>query len=154
MKYNQLDLTPKSPAKRVGRGIASGKGKTAGRGTKGQKARTGATRSPGFSGGQNPLMQQLPKLPGFKSHYPKNNIVTTSQLDSLDLKTVDNAVLAEKGLIKQPYTNVKVLFDAPLKQIVNLKLQGASAKAIDAISKAGGSFEKVPLPMRPSSKAK
>ena len=61
MKYNELEIRPKKLAKRVGRGISAGQGKTAGRGTKGQKSRTGYRKNPGFEGGQNPLMQALPK---------------------------------------------------------------------------------------------
>ena len=67
MKYNELSPVAGKSRKRVGRGIAAGQGKTAGRGTKGQGARTGSSKRPGFEGGQNPLMQRLPKLAGFKS---------------------------------------------------------------------------------------
>ncbi len=71
MKFNELNMTAKKSKKRVGRGIAAGHGKTAGRGTKGQNARTGGVR-PGFEGGQNPLMQRFPKLRGFTiSHRPR-----------------------------------------------------------------------------------
>ncbi len=68
MKFNELTTTHKKSPKRVGRGIAAGQGKTAGRGTKGYGARTGSKARPGFAGGQNPIMQALPKLPGFRSH--------------------------------------------------------------------------------------
>ena len=81
MKYNELRINQTETAKRVGRGIAAGQGKTAGRGTKGQEARTGSSNAPGFAGGQNPLMQRLPKLPGFRSHQSKPKLVYTGQLD-------------------------------------------------------------------------
>ena len=67
MKYHELQVNSNRDARRVGRGISAGQGKTAGRGTKGQRSRTGSGRRPGFEGGQNPLMQRLPKLPGFRS---------------------------------------------------------------------------------------
>jgi len=66
MKYNELNISKDKNARRVGRGISAGRGKTAGRGTKGQKARAGSRRKPGFEGGQNPLMNRIPKLRGFK----------------------------------------------------------------------------------------
>ena len=77
MKYHELTTTKNKKINRVGRGIAAGQGKTAGRGTKGQGARTGSSKKPGFAGGSNPLMQKLPKLPGFKSHRPKVETVYT-----------------------------------------------------------------------------
>src|ERR1700729_2797599 len=98
MKYNELDIASHKNPKRVGRGIAAGQGKTAGRGTKGQNSRTGSSKKPGFEGGQNPLMQRLPKLHGFHSHKVGNEIVFTGQLDQFANKTVDSAVLADKGL--------------------------------------------------------
>jgi large subunit ribosomal protein L15 len=152
MKYDKLDLSPKKSAKRVGRGIASGKGKTAGRGTKGQGARAGSTRRPGFSGGQNPLMQQLPKLPGFKSHFEKAELVFIDQLDDLKKKIVDNYVLFDAHLISTPHSKVKLLHRGELKSSVSVKLQGASAQAVDALTKAGGVFEKVNIVMRPAKK--
>src|SRR5947209_1277427 len=107
MKYNELQLKKNKPGKRVGRGIAAGQGKTAGRGTKGQKARTGASARPGFEGGQNPLMQRLPKLPGFRSIHTKAELVYTGQLDRFANNTVDTAALAEAGLISSAYVSVK-----------------------------------------------
>src|SRR5258708_38708109 len=98
MKYNDLHITPHYQSKRKGRGIASGKGKTAGRGTKGYGSRTGSHKRPGFIGGQNPLMQQLPKLHGFHSLKAKAINVYTGQLDALAGKAIDTAVLAEHGL--------------------------------------------------------
>ncbi len=144
MKFNDLDVTKNRSAKRVGRGIAAGQGKTAGRGTKGQKARAGSSRKPGFEGGQNPLMQRLPKLHGFTSHKPVTENVFTSQLNSLKAKTIDNFVVAEAGLVTNPYVNVKLLVKGEVSRAVTVKLQSASENAIAAIQKAGGSFDTVP----------
>jgi len=152
MKYNELQIKKNKSAKRVGRGISAGQGKTAGRGTKGQGARTGSSKRPGFSGGQNPLMQQLPKLPGFRSFRTKAENVYTDQLDQFASKTVDTTVLADKGLITNPYVQVKLLVRGDVTKKVTVKLQGASEKAIEAVQAAGGSFEKVPRLARASRK--
>jgi large subunit ribosomal protein L15 len=151
MKYNDLTSLHRSSPKRVGRGIAAGQGKTAGRGTKGQGARTGSSKRPGFEGGQNPLMQRLPKLHGFKSHHVRAENVFTDQLNDLGA-TVDNQLLADKGLVTSPYVRVKLLARGELTKKVTVKLQSASGSALEAIEKAGGSFEKTARPMRPASK--
>lgn len=143
MKYNELKVSSYRKSTRVGRGIAAGKGKTAGRGTKGQGSRTGSGRKPGFEGGQNPLMQRLPKLPGFRSNIPKAENVYTGQLDKLT-GTVDNNILFNAGLISSPYTRVKLVVKGDVTKKVTVKLQGASESAIAAIQKAGGSFSAVP----------
>ena len=149
MKYHELTSTSQKSPKRVGRGIAAGQGKTAGRGTKGQGARTGSSKRPGFEGGQNPLMQRLPKLRGFRSLKPKAENVYTDQLVTLGTK-VDNKVLAEKGLTTSEYVAVKLLFRGEVSKSVAVNLQGASAKAVDALQTAGGSFTQVPRVMRPA----
>lgn len=141
MKYNDLNLTKFKRAGRVGRGIAAGQGKTAGRGTKGQGSRTGSSAKPGFAGGQNKLMQQLPKLPGFTSHRIKAETVYTGQLDSLKSKLITNKVIAEAGLTSNEYVNVKLILKGEVTKPVTVKLQSASASAIEAVQKAGGSFE-------------
>jgi large subunit ribosomal protein L15 len=143
MKYNELNVTSNRSSRRVGRGIAAGQGKTAGRGTKGQKSRTGKGRRPGFEGGQNPLMQRLPKLPGFRSIRPKAENVYTGQLDGLG-GTVDNNSLFNAGLVSSPYTRVKLVSKGTVTKKVAVKLQGASESAIAAVQKVGGSFDKVP----------
>ncbi len=143
MKYNELQVQGNKNAKRVGRGISAGGGKTAGRGTKGQNARTGGGVRPGFEGGQNPLMKRLPKLPGFRSPHPKAENVYTGQLDQFGTKTITNEVLAEAGLVSSPYTRVKLVLKGDVTKKVTVKLQGASAGAVAAITKAGGSFEAV-----------
>ena len=141
MKYHQLRAVKPRPGKRVGRGIAGGQGKTAGRGTKGQKSRTGYSANPGFAGGSNPLMQKLPKLPGFRSYHTAAETVYTGQLESLGL-SIDAHRLAQAGLISNPYVVVKLLVKGDLTKKVTVKLPQASMNAITAVEKAGGSFER------------
>ena len=154
MKFNELNLERNKSGKRVGRGISAGQGKTAGRGTKGQKARTGSSRKPGFEGGQNPLMQRLPKLRGFKSYRTKAETIYTGQLEQFGGKTVDTAALAEAGLITSPYVNVKLLKSGTLTKKVTVKLQSVSETARAAVEEAGGSFEKAARTGRPVTSAK
>jgi large subunit ribosomal protein L15 len=151
MKYNELELTANRKGTRVGRGIAAGGGKTAGRGTKGQNARTGGGVRPGFEGGQNPLMNRIPKLRGFRAVKPKAQVVYTSQLNALG-GSVDNAKLAEAGIITSEFVRVKVVLNGELTKKVAVSTQGASKSAIAAITKAGGSFTAVPMPGRPTTK--
>jgi len=153
MKYNELTSRARQSPKRVGRGIAAGQGKTAGRGTKGQGARTGSSKKPGFEGGQNPLMQRLPKLHGFASHKVRAENVFTDQLDRLGAK-VDNEVLAAAGLISSQYVRVKLLFRGDVTKKVAVSLQAASETAVEAVQKAGGTFAVVPRTMRPATKKK
>ncbi len=148
MKYHELTTTKKKSGRRVGRGIAAGQGKTAGRGTKGQGARTGYSKKPGFEGGQNPLMQRLPKLRGFRSLRVAAKNVYTDQLVALGTK-VDNKTLADAGLIENEFVSVKLLFRGEVSKKVDVNLQGASAKAVEALQVSGGSFTQVARPMRP-----
>ncbi len=143
MKYHELEVVSNRTARRVGRGIAAGRGKTAGRGTKGQKSRTGSGRRPGFEGGQNPLMQRLPKLRGFRSHRTAAENVYTGQLNNLGV-TIDNFVLADAGLITNPYVKVKLVVKGKVTKKVSVKLQAASVTAIEALQKHGGSFQVTP----------
>ena len=152
MKYHELELSKNRKTKRVGRGISAGQGKTAGRGTKGQGARTGSKAKPGFAGGQNPLMQALPKLPGFTSHRAKAHNVYTGQLDALKVKIIDAQVLAEAGLIASAFERVKLLNKGDVKSALTVKLSGASEAAIAKLQEAGGSFEKVAKLQRQSAK--
>jgi len=154
MKFNDLNVAGRKSPKRVGRGIAAGQGKTAGRGTKGQGARTGWSKRPGFEGGQNPLMQRLPKLNGFRSYKVKNEIVFTDQLDGLAGKTIDNQALAANGLVSSAHANTKLLLRGEVTKKVSVKLQNASATAVQAIEKAGGSFEQVKRVPRETTKIK
>ncbi len=152
MKYNELNIESHKSGKRVGRGISAGQGKTAGRGTKGQKARTGSSKKPGFEGGQNPLMQRIPKLRGFKSFRTKSESVFTDQLEQFAGKTVDTTVLAEAGLITSPYVVVKLLKRGDLTKKVTVKLPAISQTALDAVQQAGGSYEKAERLGRPATK--
>lgn len=151
MKYHELKTGNRKVHKRVGRGIAAGRGKTAGRGTKGQKARAGSSARPGFAGGTNPLMKKLPKLPGFRSHRVPAQNVYTGQLERFGGKTVDAKVLAETGLISDPYERVKLLVKGDLTKKVTVKLPAASEAAVAAVQKAGGNFEQTPRLSRPKS---
>ena len=149
MKYNDLEVTKNTRPSRKGRGISAGQGKTAGRGTKGQKARTGHSKMPaGFMGGQRAIMQAVPKLKGFKSFHPKAEVVYTDRLNDLKGK-VDNYTLAEAGLITNPFVKVKVITRGELTSKVELETQFASKSALEAIKKAGGSFSKVAILKRP-----
>lgn len=148
MKYNDLQVNKNTRPSRKGRGISAGQGKTAGRGTKGQKARTGHSKMPaGFMGGQRAIMQAVPKLKGFKSLHPKAEVVYTDRLNELS-GDIDNFALYEASLIKSPYNKVKVITRGELTAKINLKTQFASKTAIEALKKAGGKFEKVAVPSR------
>lgn len=148
MKYHELQVTKNRRPTRKGRGIAAGQGKTAGRGTKGQKARTGHRKMPaGFMGGQRAIMQAIPKLKGFKSIHAKAEVVYTGNLNGLSGK-VDNFALAEAELISSPYNRVKIILNGNVTAKLELETQFASASAIAAIKKAGGSFKKVAVPKR------
>ncbi len=152
MKYNELEVNRNTRPTRFGRGIAAGKGKTAGRGTKGQKARTGHRKMPtGFMGGQRAIMQAIPKLKGFKSLHDKATVVYTDRLNDLTGK-VDNFTLADHGLIENPYTKVKVISRGELTAKINLETQFISKTALEALKKAGGSFNKVAVPQRIATK--
>ncbi|MGD0284114.1 MAG: 50S ribosomal protein L15 [Candidatus Saccharimonadales bacterium] len=141
MKYNDLKLNRQKKPNRVGRGIAAGQGKTAGRGTKGQKSRTGYSMRPGFEGGQNPLMQRLPKLHGYRALKPKAEVVYTEQLNQFSGKSVDTALLASHGLVSSQWVRVKLIVKGEVTAKVNVKLPAASQLAIQQIETAGGSFE-------------
>lgn len=148
-KYNELQATANSSRKRVGRGIAAGGGKTAGRGTKGQGARTGKKLHATFQGGQNALVTAIPKKRGFKSLRTPAQVVYTDRLN--DLKgSVDNFTLYEAGLVATPFHNVKVISRGELTAKLTLKTQGASKSAVESIQKLGGSFTKTPTPVRES----
>ena len=152
MKYNQLQASSNKDRKRVGRGISAGGGKTAGRGTKGQNARTGKKLHATFQGGQNPIVAASPKLKGFKSHRAPAQVVYADHLNGLK-GTVDNIALFEAGLISTPFHTVKVIARGECTAKIALKTQGASKSVIEAITKAGGSFERVATPLQKSAKA-
>ncbi len=125
--------------RRVGRGIGSGLGKTAGRGHKGQKSRSGGYHKVGFEGGQMPMQRRLPKR-GFKSHLLKFNAeVTLTSLEVLGAAEVDLLTLKQAGLVSQMIKVVKVIKTGELTKAVKLTGIGATAAAKLAIEAAGGS---------------
>ena len=130
----------KHAKRRVGRGIGSGLGKTAGRGHKGQKSRAGGYHKVGFEGGQMPMQRRLPKR-GFKSHQLKFNAeVTLAALEQLGLAEVDVLALKQAGLIGQLARNVKVINTGSLSMAVKLTGVSATASAKTLIEAAGGSI--------------
>jgi large subunit ribosomal protein L15 len=138
------DIKPAAGAKhakrRVGRGIGSGLGKTAGRGHKGQKSRSGGYHKVGFEGGQMPLQRRLPKR-GFKSHLLKFNAeISLSKLEALGAAEVDVLTLKAAGLVPEIAKVVKVIKSGEIKRAVKLTGIGATAGAKAAIEAAGGSL--------------
>lgn len=130
----------KHAKRRVGRGIGSGLGKTAGRGHKGQKSRAGGFHKVGFEGGQMPLQRRLPKR-GFKSAQLKYNAeVTLADLQTLGIEEVDVLALKAAGFVRQLAKYVKVIKSGELTRKVVLKGIGATAGAKVAIEAAGGSL--------------
>ena len=126
--------------RRVGRGIGSGIGKTAGRGHKGQKSRAGGYHKVGFEGGQMPMQRRLPKR-GFKSHLLKFNAeVTLAALEQLGAAEVDLVTLKQAGLVGELARVVKVIKTGELTKAVKLTGIGATAAAKTAIESAGGSL--------------
>ena len=153
MKYNDLEVTKNTRPSRKGRGISAGQGKTAGRGTKGQKARTGHRKMPaGFMGGQRAIMQAVPKLKGFKSFHPKAEVVYTDRLNELKGK-IDNYTMAEAELISSPFVKVKIITRGELTSKIDLETQFASKTAVEAIKRAGGSYKNVAVPQKPKKEA-
>lgn len=129
----------KKARRRVGRGIGCGLGKTAGRGHKGQKSRSGGYHKVGFEGGQMPLQRRLPKR-GFKSHQLKYNAeVSLTDLQRLGAPEVDLLALKQAGLVGQLVKHAKVIKSGELTSKVTLKGVGATAGAKAAIEAAGGS---------------
>lgn len=125
--------------RRVGRGIGSGLGKTAGRGHKGQKSRAGGYHKVGFEGGQMPMQRRLPKR-GFKSALLKFNAeVTLGALNLLDVSDIDVVVLKQAGLIGELAKVVKIIKTGEVTKAFNLNGVGATAAAKVAILAAGGS---------------
>jgi large subunit ribosomal protein L15 len=128
--------------KRVGRGVGSGHGKTSCRGHKGQKARSGGTKGPGFEGGQMPLQRRLPKR-GFKNpfkiEYAIVNLKNIRSIEGLDIITPE--VLIERGLIKDLKDGIKVLGDGEIQSPFTIKADAFSASALAKIAAAGGKAE-------------
>jgi len=142
MKLNEIKPAPGSThyKKRVGRGFGS-HGKTAGRGHKGQKARSGGFHKIGFEGGQMPLQRRLPKR-GFTSHKKDETAeVRLSDLQKIQADTIDLAVLKQAGVVPQPALRAKVILAGELKRKVALKGLAVSKGARAAIEAAGGNVE-------------
>ncbi|MEW6189819.1 MAG: 50S ribosomal protein L15 [Actinomycetota bacterium] len=131
--------------KRVGRGRGSSHGKTSGRGTKGQKARSGGSIRPGFEGGQNPLYLRLPKLPGFRNPFKREYaIVNVETLNVFEDKSViDPKALLERGLIKKRNLPVKILGEGKLSKALTVRAHSFSKTAVKKIEEAGGKAEVV-----------
>jgi large subunit ribosomal protein L15 len=141
------------PKTRVGRGQASGLGKTAGRGGKGQKARTGNMHFEGFEGGQMPLQRRLPKF-GFNNiHRRELEEVQVTDLEGLS-GVVDPAALKQAGLVRGNRDGVVVLGNGELKSAVTVKVHRITAGARAAVEKAGGKVELIPAPVTVHEKAK
>ena len=137
----------KRKRKRVGRGISAGQGKTAGRGTKGQNARSGGGVRPYFEGGQLPLVRRLPQKRGFKNifkvHYTPVNL---DRLDGFAVgEEVNPTTLAEAGIIKSPREPVVILGRGDLDRSLTVKAHRFSAGAREKILGAGGTVEMLPL---------
>ncbi len=132
--------------KRVGRGQGSGLGKTAGRGGKGQKARSGNMHFEGFEGGQSPLQRRLPKF-GFNSPNRKEfAVVNVGELERFKAgETVDEAAFRKSGLVKGVWSGIKVLGTGKLSRKLTVKAHKFSETAEKAISGAGGSIEVIPM---------
>lgn len=134
----------KKAAKRKGRGIGSGLGKTAGRGHKGQKARSGGGVRPGFEGGQMPLQRRIPKR-GFTNIFKKEmTVVNVSELNKFEEGTeVTPELLIEKGIIKKMRDGIKILGNGELEKSLNVKAHAFSKSAAQKIEAAGGKTEVV-----------
>ena len=145
MKLHELSPVEgsKKNSKRIGRGHGSGWGKTAGKGHKGQKARSGGSIRPGFEGGQMPLQRRIPKR-GFNNIFAKN--VVAINLSTLNRKfndgyTVDVQALVNAGVVKNSFDGVKVLGNGKIEKKLTVKVNAFSESAKAAIEAAGGSAE-------------
>ncbi len=158
MRLNDLRDNPGATRdrKRVGRGPGSGTGKTAGRGHKGQKSRSGVAIK-GFEGGQMPIHRRLPKR-GFNNLFAKDfNEVNVGRLQAaVDKKTLDPKktvtveALAEAGIIRRVRDGVRLLGQGELKTKLTIEVTGASAGAVKAVEKAGGKIAMVEMPKKPA----
>ncbi|HHX01083.1 MAG TPA: 50S ribosomal protein L15 [Firmicutes bacterium] len=144
MRIHEIKPAPgsKISPKRVGRGIGSGLGKTAGKGEKGQKARSGGGKGPHFEGGQTPLQRRLPKR-GFTNVFQK--VYAEVNIEDLNRFAPDSVVtpelMRESGLVKKMYDGVKILGNGELKHALTVRAHGFSKSAAAKIEKAGGKVE-------------
>jgi large subunit ribosomal protein L15 len=144
MKLDELTAVPgsrKAP-KRIGRGAGSGQGKTAGKGHKGQKARSGGSIRPGFEGGQMPLQRRIPKR-GFVNHFAKNiQTVNIGALEKFDNgAAVDTKTLTDAGLVDRSGDGIKILGNGKLTKKLTVRANAFSASAKEKIEAAGGKAE-------------
>ena len=144
MKLHELEKSPETKSrKRVGRGPGSGMGKTSTRGEKGQKARSGASISPWFEGGQTPLFRRIPKRgfnnARFTTEYAVINLSDLNRFNDGD--TVTPELLKEMGIVKKQLSGIKVLANGKLEKKVNVKAHRFSSKAVTKIEELGGTTE-------------
>jgi large subunit ribosomal protein L15 len=131
----------RSARKRVGRGIGSGLGKTAGRGHKGQRSRSGGYHKVGFEGGQMPLQRRLPKR-GFRSRQQSTvGEIRLHELQSMDAEVVDLSTLREAGLVRTGIEHAKIIASGEITRAVTVRGLGVTKGARAAIEKAGGRIE-------------
>lgn len=141
MHLNDLHPSRKTEAKRVGRGIGSGLGKTCGRGHKGQKSRAGGFHKLGFEGGQMPLQRRLPKV-GFRSRKDRvTDEIRTAELNRVTAEPIDLTALRQAGLINQGVRQVKIVLSGEITKPVRLKGLPVTKGARAAIEAAGGTIE-------------
>jgi len=143
MRLNTMSPAPgaKTDAKRVGRGIGSGTGKTCGRGHKGQKSRSGGNVKPGFEGGQMPLQKRLPKY-GFSSRISRVTAqVRLGELSAIDGDVVDLEALKKADLVKDSVLRARIFLSGELDKALTVKGIAVTKGAREAIEKAGGKIE-------------
>lgn len=143
MELHSLVSINKKNKKRIGRGTSSGTGKTAGKGQKGQKVRSGGGTRPGFEGGQTPLFRRLPKFGFTNINTKKYTILGLDDLEKLNLGVIDHKVLVAKKIIKSDKNLVKILCNGKITKKINLTVDKISSKARKAIIAAGGSVRLV-----------
>jgi large subunit ribosomal protein L15 len=161
MKLNELRDNPgaRLKSKRLGRGIGSGKGKTSGKGVKGQLARTGVSMN-GFEGGQMPIYRRLPKrgfFNLFRKEYSPVNLrtleaaIAAGKLDAG--QPIDETTLCDAGLVRGKLHGVRLLADGAISRAITITVSGASAAAIEAVQKAGGSVTTTEAKAEPAAEA-
>jgi ribosomal protein L15, bacterial/organelle len=144
MKLHELQPTQgaRHERKRLGRGIGSGTGKTAGKGHKGQKARSGGGKRPGFEGGQNPLYRRLPKRGFTNIHRKEYAVVNLNLLNRFaDGTEVTPETLIESGIVKNPKDGIKILGNGDITVKLTVKANKFSQSAVEKIEAAGGKTE-------------
>jgi large subunit ribosomal protein L15 len=161
MKLNELRDNPgaRPKSKRLGRGIGSGKGKTSGKGVKGQLARTGVSMN-GFEGGQMPIYRRLPKrgfFNLFRKEYSPVNLrtleaaIAAGKLDAG--QPIDENTLRDAGLVRGKLHGVRLLADGAISRAITITVSGASVAAIEAVQKAGGSVTTTVAKAEPAAEA-